>query len=1263
MNSVQILYGAETRVPKSTAKGETLPAALDFAAVLGEASESAQPVGGSLLDTELVVEPAGATVSLPDIIKPDPPPLRGPSHHHERAIASQPTFDLPRESSPDATEAAPSTAVLESAPLPDRLPAARPEATAADPVEPVAVPALLSPHPALSPPPPKPAHFASAPSQPLLLGAAVAPPPPHSNPQPPPTLSDREQPPPAAAVPTTGSRQSAAALSKTGSLELGPSVAPEHREPRNYLAAATAPAAPKPNIGKQAPAPHPSTSPDAGAPQATTPKATAPRFAVTAPQAPNAVTPGPAPAPSDTPQLAANRQENPEPRAPLVEFSESAAPQEASYITPTAPPERLQPSGALQPARPDTMPAALPASIGPTTAPPQTAPPHSAILQPNTPRQTSSQSRKFHPAEPRLTPTQPDHTQQLVAAPPHSPSEPEAQPSTPETAIQLQIEATAIHATPPPQPALIAANGAQKLVAPAADLTNAKAVRSAPQAPSAQTHRTSELVPSPPIPAIESKSVEAPLLPKSPVQAVDFTTPARNLLNPTASAKFALPETPTHRLSDGPLSHPSTEGPAAVAPPLPQSIRLTVRGDEATPADQPVLAKTSTYADTVTVPIAAAATSNDAPLPQTVSVAPEPDGPAQRPGPLDLSRNLTIQLSPGRNVGETRSADPTPTPSDAAKSRSQLQTIRSPYLTPLPTRTTVPPRPPATSAGALPPALAQSRFQHMLDRAGNPATPPRLANLIDPEAVAEAAMATQLDAKPSSLSPAQSPAPDMTPAPKTLQSSVLVRAKTTSNPSLSPRVPVNSTVKDSPGTATVLARATLPDPNQTVPTPQSKTDLPRNPDKMSLLQSTSVRAPAEPSPTPDAQGPSAAVSTSGPVTLGSTRTLASSNKTQSRTAPNAATAKALPNVVPSVEYSPERVTARAIVHPEPASPSTVVALLKTLSPLLNVGAPQRRALDPTASLPDASPAANPTAPVFSVPRGSVVTRKATRPALPPLGAAPIAPNPAALPPSYAPPLAEVAAVQTLTRAPASAAANVRAAIPPARPKSAEKISSPAARPTKTSPEPSPPIPQNAIVNPKPGPAARQAAPETSVIGQAPAQPATSSALQPQPLAPPQATSQPLPQLQMAALPHNATPHGADHTARDLPKGFTTTLAHSINDSGHARAELILEPAELGRMRFDMVTQGDQVQITLAAERPDTLELLRRHADDLRQEFRASGIDTGSLSFGQWGQQGQGASKPDAPSGFAADDPIIPTPSEPIPAPRASVAGTGLDLRL
>lgn len=112
--------------------------------------------------------------------------------------------------------------------------------------------------------------------------------------------------------------------------------------------------------------------------------------------------------------------------------------------------------------------------------------------------------------------------------------------------------------------------------------------------------------------------------------------------------------------------------------------------------------------------------------------------------------------------------------------------------------------------------------------------------------------------------------------------------------------------------------------------------------------------------------------------------------------------------------------------------------------------------------------------------------------------------------------------------------------------------------------------------------------------------------------------------------------------------------------GHSHAELLMNPAELGRIRFDLITQGDQVQVTLSVERPETLDLLRANTEALRQEFRAAGLTADTLNFGQWSQRpparDQSAAPPDQATP-ALPPHAIPTPYNKPPSTSA------LDLRL
>lgn len=76
------------------------------------------------------------------------------------------------------------------------------------------------------------------------------------------------------------------------------------------------------------------------------------------------------------------------------------------------------------------------------------------------------------------------------------------------------------------------------------------------------------------------------------------------------------------------------------------------------------------------------------------------------------------------------------------------------------------------------------------------------------------------------------------------------------------------------------------------------------------------------------------------------------------------------------------------------------------------------------------------------------------------------------------------------------------------------------------------------------------------------------------------------------------------------------LARSGNDGP---IDLALAPEELGRLTISIRQEGDFVHVSMTAERPETLDLLRRHASDLLADLRQSGFSGASFSFGQGAQ--------------------------------------------
>ncbi|MDR5652698.1 flagellar hook-length control protein FliK [Ruixingdingia sedimenti] len=111
--------------------------------------------------------------------------------------------------------------------------------------------------------------------------------------------------------------------------------------------------------------------------------------------------------------------------------------------------------------------------------------------------------------------------------------------------------------------------------------------------------------------------------------------------------------------------------------------------------------------------------------------------------------------------------------------------------------------------------------------------------------------------------------------------------------------------------------------------------------------------------------------------------------------------------------------------------------------------------------------------------------------------------------------------------------------------------------------------------------------------------------------------------------------------------------------GDGVVELRLDPPELGTLRLMLMPEGDTIRATIHADRPETLDLLRRNAAELAAEFRAAGFGGAVLDFGAPGFAG----------GRGGDQP--PRDDSPPPAPPAMAAAqtpaptraSGLDLRL
>ena len=147
----------------------------------------------------------------------------------------------------------------------------------------------------------------------------------------------------------------------------------------------------------------------------------------------------------------------------------------------------------------------------------------------------------------------------------------------------------------------------------------------------------------------------------------------------------------------------------------------------------------------------------------------------------------------------------------------------------------------------------------------------------------------------------------------------------------------------------------------------------------------------------------------------------------------------------------------------------------------------------------------------------------------------------------------------------------------------------------------------------------------------------------------------------AAVGSNTVGPGAGATSVANPVTAAVIAAIPAASAGTDRVELTLSPEELGRVQMEFRADGDEMRVFLTAERPETLDLLRRHADQLAAELRQAGYSGASLSFGAWGQP-QGEARHAGQNG-----PVLRAESQiSIPADAfqsRNVSAQGLDLRV
>ena len=131
---------------------------------------------------------------------------------------------------------------------------------------------------------------------------------------------------------------------------------------------------------------------------------------------------------------------------------------------------------------------------------------------------------------------------------------------------------------------------------------------------------------------------------------------------------------------------------------------------------------------------------------------------------------------------------------------------------------------------------------------------------------------------------------------------------------------------------------------------------------------------------------------------------------------------------------------------------------------------------------------------------------------------------------------------------------------------------------------------------------------------------------------------------------------------ELPSQVARQLADVMHQQPNRPVELALNPVELGRVRMSITADDGGIIVHVLAERPETLDLLRRNIDQLGREFQSLGYESITFSFDQGDAESGESDNQDnakASSGLHLSD----AAGETRAAPEIQTTQSGVDIRL
>ncbi len=125
-------------------------------------------------------------------------------------------------------------------------------------------------------------------------------------------------------------------------------------------------------------------------------------------------------------------------------------------------------------------------------------------------------------------------------------------------------------------------------------------------------------------------------------------------------------------------------------------------------------------------------------------------------------------------------------------------------------------------------------------------------------------------------------------------------------------------------------------------------------------------------------------------------------------------------------------------------------------------------------------------------------------------------------------------------------------------------------------------------------------------------------------------------------------------------GFPAQVADILAQTRDRKIEIALHPKELGHVRMSMAMSDSGVTVSISADRPETLDLMRRHIDSLSGALQSLGHQNVAFDFSGAGNPQPGTANTILPEAEPPDDPV----PEPAPVKPAQSGNTrDLDMRL